>query len=95
MLLETNGTVCLSKLDPRLIKIVDVKCPSSGHAGSFLMENLRHITDDDEVKFVIADRKDFEYAKRFIDECLKDITMKVLFAPVASQLPQRSWPSGY
>ncbi|MEK6790981.1 MAG: radical SAM protein, partial [Deltaproteobacteria bacterium] len=36
VLLETNGTVCLSKLDPRLIKIVDVKCPSSGHAGSFL-----------------------------------------------------------
>ncbi len=86
VLLETNGTVCLSKLDPRLIKIVDVKCPSSGHGGSFLMDNLRHITDDDEVKFVIADRKDYEYAKRFIDECLKDITLKVLFAPVASQL---------
>lgn len=86
VLLETNGTVCLSKLDSRLIKIVDVKCPSSGHAGSFLMDNLRHITDDDEVKFVIADRRDYEYAKRFIHECVKDITMKVLFAPVASRL---------
>lgn len=82
VLVETNGSISLSGLDPRIIKIVDVKCPSSGHGGSFLMENLDLITPEDEVKFVIGDKPDYEYARRFVEECLRDRTEKVLFAPV-------------
>ncbi|MBI2400073.1 MAG: radical SAM protein [Deltaproteobacteria bacterium] len=87
VLVETNGSVCLSGLDPRVVKIVDVKCPSSGHAGSFLLENLEHISPEDEVKFVIAGREDYDSAIRFMEEFLRGRTEKVLFAPVR---PQRS-----
>lgn len=89
VLLETNGSVCLSGLDPRVVKIVDVKCPSSGHAGSFLLENLEHISPDDEVKFVIGGREDYDSAIRFMEECLRGRTEKVLFAPVRPQLSPR------
>jgi 7-carboxy-7-deazaguanine synthase len=81
-LLETNGNVSLKKVDSRVTKIVDVKCPSSGHDGSFLMENLKFITLKDEVKFVIADRKDYEFARDFLERCIKDETTNILFAPV-------------
>ena len=89
VLIETNGSVSLERLPANVIKIVDVKCPSSGHAGSFLIDNLRHITEDDEVKFVIADREDYEYAKRFAEEFIKDRTSKILFAPVVPELNPR------
>jgi len=86
VLIETNGAVNLAGLDPRVVKIVDVKCPSSGHGGSFLLENLEHITPDDELKFVIGDRGDYDEAVRFIEEFLRGRTEKVLFAPVRPQL---------
>ncbi len=86
VLLETNGSVSLAGLDRRLVKIVDVKCPSSGHAGSFLIENLEHLCPDDEVKFVIGDRGDYEFARDFVEQYLKDRTQKVLFAPVKATL---------
>jgi 7-carboxy-7-deazaguanine synthase len=86
VLLETNGSVPLAGLDKRIIKIIDVKCPASRQAGSFLIENLRYITPDDEVKFVIANREDFEYARGFLEERLRDLTGKVLFAPVRGSL---------
>lgn len=86
VLLETNGSVSLAGLDRRLVKIVDVKCPSSGHAGSFLIENLEYLSPDDEVKFVIGDRGDYEFARDFVEQYLKDRTLKVLFAPVKTTL---------
>jgi len=86
VLLETNGSAPLAGLDKRIVKIVDVKCPSSGQAGSFLMENLGYITPEDEVKFVISGREDYEFAKRFLEEFLRDSTLKILFAPVTPDL---------
>lgn len=86
VLVETNGSVCLSVLDARVVKIVDVKCPSSGHDGSFLLENLEYISPEDEVKFVIGDRGDYDAAVRFMEEFLRGRTEKVLFAPVRPQL---------
>lgn len=86
VLLETNGSAPLKGLDKRVVKIVDVKCPSSGQAGSFLMENLGYITPADEVKFVISGREDYEFAKRFLGEFLRDSTLKILFAPVSPDL---------
>lgn len=86
VLVETNGSVALSRLDPRVVKVVDIKCPSSGHGGSFLIENLEHITPEDEVKFVIGNREDYDTAVRFLEECLRGRTEKVLFAPVRPQL---------
>lgn len=89
VLIETNGSVSLEALPEEAVKIVDVKCPSSGHAGSFLMDNLERITGEDEVKFVIADREDYEYAKRFAEEFVRDRTESILFAPVVPELPPK------
>lgn len=86
VLIETNGTVDLAGLDAGIVKIVDVKCPSSGHAGSFIMENMKFITPEDELKFVIADRQDYEFAKEFLEEFVRGQTAKVLFAPVQPAL---------
>ena len=89
VLIETNGSVGLRGLDERIIKIIDVKCPSSGHAGSFLMENLKFVAPEDEMKFVIADRGDYEFAKQFLEEFIRDRAAKVLFAPVRPGLEPR------
>lgn len=89
VLVETNGSVALSGLDPRVVKVVDVKCPSSGHGGSFLIENLEYITPEDEIKFVIGNREDYDSSIRFMEECLMGRTEKVLFAPVRPQLSPR------
>ncbi|MEK7773687.1 MAG: radical SAM protein, partial [Deltaproteobacteria bacterium] len=89
VLIETNGSVTIKGLDTRIVKIIDVKCPSSGHAGSFLIDNIPHITVDDEIKFVIGGMEDYEYAKRFIEEFLTDRTSTILFAPVRPGLEPR------
>lgn len=86
VLIETNGSVSLEGLSKRIIKVVDVKCPSSGHAGSFLMENLDYICPNDELKFVIATREDYEFARDFIEEFAGDKAGEVLFAPVSPGL---------
>ena len=82
VLIETNGSVDLSGVDPRVVKVVDVKCPSSGHAGSFLLKNLEFISPEDELKFVIGSREDYDSAVRFIEDFLRGKTEKLLFAPV-------------
>lgn len=65
VLLETSGERPLEKVPKEIIKIVDVKCPHSGEADTFRMENLDAFTLRDEVKFVISDRTDYEFARDF------------------------------
>ena len=89
VLLETNGSVNLEMVDANIIKIVDVKCPSSGHDGSFLMENINFINPQDEIKFVIADRKDYEFARAFLERCITHKTTRILFAPVYPNMPSQ------
>lgn len=86
VLIETNGSVSIEGLDENVIKIVDIKCPASGHVDSFKMDNLDHITVDDEVKFVISNREDFDFARDFIDRHISEKTTKLLFAPVRPAL---------
>ena len=66
VLLETNGSMDIGVVDERCIRIVDVKCPSSGESEKNRLENLALITPNDEVKFVVGDREDFVYAKSMI-----------------------------
>ena len=66
VLVETNGAVPLAALDPRAVKVMDVKCPSSGEAGKMVWDNFESLTGKDEVKFVIADAEDYVYAKGVI-----------------------------
>ena len=68
VLLETSGSLDVSKVDPRVIKIVDVKCPGSGEVDSNRWENLSALGPRDEIKFVLADRADYEWARDVIRE---------------------------
>lgn len=68
LMIETSGERPLAHVPAAIHKIVDVKCPSSGEAGTFHLPNLNALTARDEVKFVIADRADYEYARDFIRE---------------------------
>ncbi len=67
VLLETNGSQDISRVDGRCVKIVDIKCPSSGEEDKNDLKNLTLLTDKDEVKFVIGDRGDYEYAKHVLN----------------------------
>jgi len=68
VLIETSGERLLNKVPEQVIKIVDVKCPDSGEGETFRHENLEHLTKRDEVKLVLASRKDYEFARDFIRE---------------------------
>jgi 7-carboxy-7-deazaguanine synthase len=65
LLLETSGERPLQRVPPAVFKIVDVKCPDSGEGESFRLENLGAISKRDEIKFVIASRTDYEFAREF------------------------------
>jgi 7-carboxy-7-deazaguanine synthase len=66
VLIETGGHRDISKLDPRVIRIMDLKCPDSGESTQNLWSNIAHLRPIDEVKFVIASRKDYEWALQVI-----------------------------
>ena len=66
VLLETNGSRDIRKVDERCVKIMDIKCPSSGEGGKSDLKNLAFMTDRDEIKFVIGNREDYEYAKNVL-----------------------------
>ncbi len=70
---ETNGSLPLSVLPREARKIVDVKPPSSGEEASFVMENLRFLRPGDELKFIVADRKDYIFLRNFIEKNGGDI----------------------
>jgi 7-carboxy-7-deazaguanine synthase len=68
VLLETSGALDIAAVDPRVRRIMDLKCPSSGEVGRNRWENLRHLRSTDEVKFVIGTREDYGWATRQITE---------------------------
>jgi 7-carboxy-7-deazaguanine synthase len=82
VLLETSGERPLKNVPEKVHKIVDVKCPGSGEGGTFRMENLETLTDGDEVKFVLANRGDYEFARDFVREHLSDRAVGgIIFSP--------------
>src|SRR5436190_13438326 len=82
LLMETSGERPLAYVPQQVHKIVDVKCPGSGEGGTFLPDNLQALTKEDEVKFVIADRQDYEFARDFVREHGLDQRVNaVLFSP--------------
>jgi 7-carboxy-7-deazaguanine synthase len=88
LLLETSGERPLENVPPAVHKIVDVKCPGSGESGTFRVSNLAAITAADEVKFVLADRADYEFARDFVRQHgLEQKAGGVLFSPVFFKNP--------
>ena len=87
VLLETGGHIPLDRLDPRIVKIVDVKAPGSGMEAANLPENLEKLTPRDELKFVLADRGDFDWALDLVRARDLDGRNVVTFSPVWEGLP--------
>ena len=83
VLMETNGSFDISRVDARCIKIVDIKCPSSGENDKNDLENLKRLDLKDQVKFAIGNRDDYEYAKEILILIpLEFPGDQILFSPV-------------
>jgi len=85
VLLETNGSLPLDKIDQRVHKIIDVKTLKSGSKNSFCMSNLDYMTSQDELKFVISDYDDYLWSKEFIFEN-NLLERNILFSPVFDKI---------
>ena len=86
ILLETGGSLDIVPVDLRIIKIMDLKCPSSGETDKNRYANLRHLTKQDEIKFVIAGRADYDWASRTLTEHQLSTRCTILFSPVVEKL---------
>ena len=88
VLLETNGSLDISRVDKRCIRIVDIKCPSSGMEKSNYWKNLDHLNSHDQLKFVIARREDYLYAKNVLNNrSIKNRKNLVInFSPVFDEI---------
>ena len=84
--LETGGAIDIGSVDSRVSVILDIKTPDSGELKSYLWSNLAHLSNKDEVKFVLCGRADYDWAKELL--ATEKLTEKcpVLFSPVYSQL---------
>lgn len=92
VMVETSGERFVGCMPKAVIKIVDVKCPDSGEGGTFDMANLDAMDQKDEIKFVIASRRDYEFAREFTaTHSLAARVRQVLFSPVTPD-PQAKWP---
>jgi 7-carboxy-7-deazaguanine synthase len=88
LMIETSGERPLDRVPVAVHKIVDVKCPASGEGDSFRLNNLDFLTQGDEVKFVIANRGDYEFAREFIRQhALEARVGNVLMSPAFNKTP--------
>jgi 7-carboxy-7-deazaguanine synthase len=88
--LETSGALDIRGVDPRVVRVVDVKTPGSGEVERNLWSNLDDLRPHDQVKFVVCDRRDYDFSKRVIAEHrLVDRVTDVLFSPSHTELPPR------
>jgi len=86
VLLETNGSILIKDVDLRVHRILDLKCPGSGMDTRMDFNNINCLTLRDEVKFVISDRKDFEWALEILKQHEMQGRAHVLFSPVSDRL---------
>lgn len=84
--LETSGALDVSDVDPRVVKIMDLKTPSSGESSKNRYENIAHLLPHDQVKFVIADEADYRWSCEQLAQHRLTERCAVLFSPVAGQM---------
>ena len=88
LMIETSGERPVENVPKAVHKIVDVKCPGSGESGRFRMSNLASLTERDELKFVITNRDDYEFARDFIrTNALEGRVGQLLLSPAFSKTP--------
>jgi 7-carboxy-7-deazaguanine synthase len=89
VLIETSGSIDITPVDRRAKLILDVKCPGSGEVEKNRWENLDNLRDHDEIKFVIADRTDYDFARRVIAE--RNLGSRtLLFSPVWGEMDPKT-----
>lgn len=86
VLLETSGACDISPCDSRVIRIMDLKTPSSGHAQGNRWANIDLLTEQDEVKFVICDRDDYEWSRRVVTQYKLDQRVKAVLMSAAEHM---------
>jgi len=89
VLIETSGAIDIAPVDKRAHVILDVKCPGSGMVERIHWDNLNQLTEKDEVKFVIKDRADYEWAGSIVTQYGLEKRCTVLFGPVFGELEPR------
>ena len=87
--LETSGAIDISEVDLRVSRVLDLKTPGSGEMHRNLLSNIPLLTPNDQVKFVICSRSDYDWAKSMLVEHELDSRCEVLFSPSYSELPAR------
>jgi 7-carboxy-7-deazaguanine synthase len=89
--LETSGALAIKDVDPRVAVILDIKTPGSGEVTKNHWQNLAELKSSDEIKFVICDRQDYDWARLQLDQHrLLDRDLEILFSPSFSQISPRS-----
>ncbi len=90
VLVETSGERYVGKLPRAVVKIIDVKCPGSAEGDTFNFDNLKALDRKDEIKFVVADERDYHWARAFLAEHrLSEIVDTVIFSPAFGELEPR------
>jgi 7-carboxy-7-deazaguanine synthase len=85
--LETSGAMPIDRVDPRVVRVLDVKTPGSGEAARNRAENFPLLTPHDQVKFVICSREDYDWSKAYLQEHALSERCQVLFSPSYTQVP--------
>ena len=93
VLIETSGAHDISKIDPRVRRIMDLKAPSSGEVARNRLENIAHLRATDEVKFVLGTEEDYAWAKEMIATHRIDAICPLLFSWVQPLAPEQQHPS--
>ena len=86
VLLETNGSISLAKVPAGVIRIMDIKCPDSGMSAHLLPENLALLKPEDELKFVLSSRSDYEWAAGMVKELPRGSAGTIHFSPIPDRL---------
>jgi len=86
VLVETNGSISIENIPGDVITIMDIKCPASGESDRNLYSNIEYLSDPDNVKFVLSDRSDYEWAVNIIKDYDLESICFVLFSPVHGKL---------
>ena len=85
--LETSGALSIARVDPRVVRVLDVKTPGSGEVERNLVENFPLLTAHDQVKFVICSRQDYDWSKAYLKEHALSERCQVLFSPSYTEVP--------
>lgn len=87
--LETSGAIDIAQVDPRVVKVVDIKTPGSSEVSKNHFANFSYLLPQDQIKFVICDRADYEYAKNIMAMHKLNERCQILFSPSHGQLPNQ------